>query len=400
MTDAKRLVVVGAGQAGGWAAKTLRKHDASASISLIGEEPHPPHERPPLSKEVLLGLKPPDSTYIFDRESLAASKIMLRRGCVCAIDRASNKLLLSDGDKVSYDQALLALGSRAKLISVPGNSLAGIHSLRTIEDSLAIAQQLKAGAHILIVGGGWIGLEVASAARKRGAGVTLIEQFDRLCARALPPDEVARYLLDLHRRNGVDVRLDTTVVAFGGTSRVEYAVLSSGEEISASAVVVGIGVLPNVEIAQDAGLETQNGIVVDQHCRTSDQNIFAAGDCTNQPNTFVGCRVRLESSANAQNQAIAAANVMMGNETPYQEIPWFWSDQHDVNFQLLGLPTSFEEVVTHGNVGGDRFMQFYLAAGRITAAAGINCARELRAVKRLMKTEETVTAAKLQLIML
>jgi 3-phenylpropionate/trans-cinnamate dioxygenase ferredoxin reductase component len=395
MAAPSRVVIVGAGQAGGWAAKTLRKRDASASIVLIGDEPHPPHERPPLSKDVLLGLKPPSSTYIFTRESLSVSEIALRHARAVAIDRAAKQVLLSDGDQVPYDRLLLTVGSRVKPLDVPGIALGGIHSLRTIEDSLAIERHLRAGAHIMIVGGGWIGLEVASAARKRGARVTVIEFCDRLCARVLPQGELERYLLDLQNRNGVDVRLNTTVVAFGGASKVEYAALSSGEEMPVSAVVVGIGVVPTVDTARDAGLETENGIVVDQYCRTSDPNIFAAGDCTSQPCEFLGRRVRLESWYNAQNQAIAAANVMAGDETSYQEIPWFWSDQHEVNLQLLGTPSNFDEVVTRGDVGRDRFVQFYLAKGQIMAAAGVNCAREIRSVRQLMKGKKLATPERL-----
>src|SRR5262249_9121261 len=371
MTEASRFVVIGAGQAGGWAAKTLRDHDADASIILIGEELHPPYERPSLSKDVLVGVKPLDSTYIFTREKLAASGVELRHAKVIAIDRTTKELVLADQNRVPYDRLLLTVGSRVKRLNVPGAELAGIHYLRTIEESIAIGRELGLNGHLMVIGGGWIGLEVASAARKRGMSVTIVECSDRLCSRMLPKGELAAYLLDLHRRNGVDVKLNETVTAFGGTSRVQYAVLSSGQELPVFAVVFGIGISPNVELAQAAHLEIDDGIVVDQYCRTSDPDIFAAGDCTNQPNDFVRRRIRLESWANAQNQAIAAAKAVTDSGTPYQEVPWFWSDQYHVNIQMLGLPNGFDRVATRCGPSRDQFLQFYLANDRIVAVAAI-----------------------------
>jgi 3-phenylpropionate/trans-cinnamate dioxygenase ferredoxin reductase component len=389
------FVIVGSGQAGGWAAKTLRDQGIAAPIVLIGEEPHPPHERPPLSKDVLLGRKPPESTYIFPVGTLAKADIELRHALVTQIERARKRVVLAGGESLPYDRMLLATGSRVRRLAVPGASLPGIHYLRSIEDSLVIRRELGSDAHILVVGGGWIGLEAAAAARSLGARVTLVEYAGRLCCRALPPGELATYLLDLHRRNGVDVRLKTTVTSFAGTAKVECAMLSNGEEIPVTAAIIGIGIVPNVELAGNADLAVDDGIVVDGFGRTSDPDIFAAGDCTNQPNDFLRRRVRLESWANAQNQAIAVAKAMAGGREPYQEMPWFWSDQYGVNLQLLGMPADGHTVVTRGDTAGDQFLQFYLTKDRIEAVAAVNNARELRYAKRLMQAGKAVPAEKL-----
>ena len=389
------IVVIGAGQAGGWAARTLRDEGFEGGIVVIGEEPYPPYERPPLSKEVLLGKEPADSCYLWPEGSFDELGIELRTGVgATAIDRAARTVALSDGGSIAYRKLLIATGGRVRRLPVAEAELDGVHYLRGIDDSAAIRADLGEGAKLVVIGGGWIGLEVAAAARMLGAEVTVVEALDRLCGRALTP-ELAAWLLDVHRGRGVDVRLGTTVEALTGEGRVSGARLSGGETLAATAVVIGIGIVPNVELAEAAGLEIDNGVRVDALCRTSDPDIFAAGDVTNHPNDLLGRDIRLESWENAQNQGIAAAKAMLGGETPYCEIPWFWSDQYDVNIQLVGLPAGFEQTVTRGERADGSFVEFYMKGGRIDGAAAINNPRDIRFAKRLMQARKTVDPAAL-----
>ena len=389
------IVVIGAGQAGGWAARTLRDEGFDGSVVVIGEEPYPPYERPPLSKDVLLGKEPAESSYLWPEGTFDALGIELRTGVeATAIDRETATVALSDGSSIAYGKLLIATGGRVRKLPIAGAELDGVHYLRGIDDSAAIRAELGDGARLVVIGGGWIGLEVAAAARMLGAEVTVVEALDMLCARALAPD-MAAFLLEVHRGRGVDVRLGATIDALTGEGRVDGARLSGGETLAATAVVIGIGIVPNVELAEAAGLAVDNGVVVDALCRTSDPDIFAAGDVTNHPNDLLGRSLRLESWENAQNQGIAAAKAMLGGETPYCEIPWFWSDQYDVNIQLVGLPADFEETVTRGERADGSFVEFYMKGGRIDGAASVNNPRDIRFAKRLMQAEKVVDPAQL-----
>lgn len=389
------FVVVGAGQAGGWAAKTLRDQGFEGRIVLIGDELHPPHERPPLSKEVLTGARSPESTYLWSIDALTALDIEMRLGTHAErINPQERRLKFANGESLAYDRLLLATGGRARRLDVPGASLSGVHYLRRIEDAIAIRGDLVPDARLLVVGGGWIGLEAAAAARARGAQVTLVEASDQLCGRVLPRG-LAEYLLSLHKEKGVDVRLGRAVRALLGKTRVEAAVLSDGEEIPVSAVIVGVGIVPNVELANTAGLAVDNGIVVNSLGQTSSAEIFAAGDVASHPNNFVGRRVRLESWANAQNQGIAVAKAMLSKGDSYQEIPWFWSDQYHVNLQLMGVPHAYDDVVTRGEPERHQFLQFFLSSGRVKAVAAINNPRDLRVSKRLMQSGKAIRGSAL-----
>ena len=270
-----------------------------------------------MSKEVLLGKEPAESSYLWPEGSFDELGIELRTGVeATAIDRdIQGRSRFSDGGSIAYDKLLIATGGRVRKLPVEGAELDGVHYLRGIDDSAAIRADLGEGANLVVIGGGWIGLEVAAAARMLGAEVTVVEALDMLCARALTPD-MAAYLLDIHRGRGVDVRLGATIEALTGEGRVNGARLSGGEVLPATAVVIGIGIVPNVELAEAAGLAVDNGIAVDALCRTSDPDIFAAGDVTNHPNGLLGRSIRLESWENAQNQGIAAAKAMLGGETP------------------------------------------------------------------------------------
>jgi 3-phenylpropionate/trans-cinnamate dioxygenase ferredoxin reductase subunit len=389
----RSIVVIGAGQAGGWTAKTLRDQKFAGKIILVGDEQHPPYERPPLSKDVLLGSRSPESTYLWPLTKLAELGIDLMLGCrATSIDRLNKVVTLSDGQVLAYDRLMLTTGSRVRRLGTPGADLPGIHYMRGINDTLAISQSLASGSRLLVVGGGWIGLEIAAAARRRSVDVVLVEASDQLCSRVLPPD-LACYLKHLHEDRGVRILLKTTVTRFRGKERFEFAELSDGKRIIADTVVIGIGVVPNAEIASDAGLETDNGIVVDGFGRTSDDSIYAAGDVANQPDGLGG-RVRLESWSNAQNQAIAAAKAMLGAGSPYQDLPYFWSDQYETKLQILGLFAGYDDIVVRGHKNG-RFISFYMKGDKIVAVAGVNCPQDMAIARRLMQKSAAVDPRRL-----
>ncbi len=398
MTASSIFVIVGAGQAGGWAARTLRDEGFEGRIVLIGEEDYAPYERPPLSKAVLLGEAAAESCALFPDADYRERDVEFRPGRrVTRLLPGAHRIELDDGSDLDYHRLMLATGSRPRPLPIPGVDLAGIHYLRVIPDTLAIRGDVAAGKTALIVGGGWIGLEAAAGLRKLGMEVVVVEAADQLCGRVLSP-EMGQWMLEFHTGHGVDVRLGTGVERFEGGGRVERAVLGDGSVVETPLAVIGIGVIPNTELAADAGLDVDNGIVVDETGRTSDADIFAAGDVTNHPNALFGRRVRLESWENAQNQAIATGRAMLGKGEPYAEIPWFWSDQYDVNLQLIGLPDGWDETVNRGDPAASPegpFCVFYLKGGRIDGGLAVNNGRDLRFAKRLMQAGKQVAAAEL-----
>jgi 3-phenylpropionate/trans-cinnamate dioxygenase ferredoxin reductase component len=386
------FVIIGCGQAGGWAAKTLRQEGHAQAIVMIGDERHPPYERPPLSKSVLVGSAPPESTHLFPVAAWEQLGVEHISGMTALrIDPDHRRIQLSDNRSLPYERLLLATGGRVRKLTVPGAHLPGIHYLRTIDDSLSLAAEFSSGGRLLVVGGGWIGLEVAAAARKRGVDVLLVEAANQLCGRALAVD-IAGHLDRLHRDHGVDIRLDCAVSRFEGATRLERVQLTDGRAVEVSAAVIGIGIAPNDELARTAGLAVDNGIVVDAFGRTSNPDIFAAGDVTNHPNAHLGRRIRLESWENAQNQAIVVGRTMLGKaEMPYAEVPWFWSDQYDVNVQLVGLPRDWDRIATRGSNGaGGSSLVCYFKGGRLSGAVGINSGRDVKLVRRLMQTNMPV----------
>ncbi len=385
----RRIVIVGAGQAGGWAAQTLRKEGFAGEVLLLGEEAHPPHERPPLSKAMLAGTAEPASTHLLRPDVLAA--IDWRRDTrVEAIDRAAKRVRTARGDHIGYDTLILATGTRVRRLAVPGAELPHVHYLRTIDDALALRARLVPGARVAIIGGGWIGLEVAATSRKRGADVTVIETQERLCARAAPP-LVSQHLAALHVKHGVAIRLGVGVGAITATG----ITLLDGGTVPADLVVIGIGVVPNVELAQDAGLAVDNGIVVDASARTGDRDIFAAGDCARVPLARLGRTLRLESWAHAQNHGIAAARAALGLEIRYDDTPWFWSDQYDLNLQLLGAPSQWSAPVLRGDPAHGPASAFFLTDDRLDAVIAFNAPRDLRFARKLLEARTPVRAEQL-----
>lgn len=392
------IVIVGAGQAGGWAAHALRKSRFPGRIVLLGEERHPPHERPPLSKAVLAGDAAPQSTHLFKPEAFAQLELDWRPGVrVDRIARLSKQVQLAGGDRVSYDKLILCTGGRARRVDIPGADPAGTFTLRTIEDAQALRLRLHAGTRLAVIGGGWIGLEVAATARRLGADVVVVEALGRLCERTVTSG-VSQHLVALHRDHGVEVVLNAAVLRIerqpDGQSRI---LLHGGREIPCDTIVLGVGMVANDELAREAGLacDDRGGVLVDAGCRTSDPDILAAGDVAVMDNAWAGRRVRLESWQNAQDQGMAAARSALGEPVAYAPLPWFWSDQFDMNLQIFGVPRPTHRVVARGTPGEASFSLFYLDGDRLMAAVGPNCARDLRHARRLIEKQAAVDVHRL-----
>lgn len=394
MTDTPRFVVIGAGHAGGRAAEAMRALGFGGRILLIGDEPHLPYERPPLSKELLQGK--PEMFQLMRPEAFWREKaIECRLGVrATAIDPAARTVTLADGAREAYDKLLMTTGGAVRRLAVPGADLGNVRYLRTLDESRAIDAALAPGRKVVVIGGGFIGLETAASARMRGCEVTVIELADRLMARGTLP-EISATFLALHRERGVDVRLNTGVVRLEGAGTVERVVTGGGEAIAADLVVVGVGIAPDTGLAETAGIRCANGIVVDEFCRTSVPDIFAAGDVTSHFSPVYGRHLRLESWQNAQNQAIAAARVMCGQETPYADVPWMWSDQFDAKLEIAGIPERWSEVVFRGDITGRDYMIFLLEAGRVVGAISVNQPRDMRFARRLLQTGKAVDATAL-----
>ena len=393
---ASTIVIVGAGQAGGWAAQTLRSEGFAGRVVLIGDEAHPPHERPPLSKAVLSGAAAPETTRLMKPEAFDALAVQWRPGVqVRRIDRAGKQVLLSDGTAQPYDKLILCTGGRARRLAVPGADQVPLHTLRTIEDAQALAPALRPGRSVVVVGGGWIGLEVAATARQQGADVVVVETQSRLCERTVPA-EVSAYLLTLHRAQGVRVLLGAGVRGFAraadGRSEV---LLADGSALACDTIVLGVGLVPNDELAREAGLACDGGVRVDAQCRTSDPDILAAGDVVVAPSPWAGRSLRLESWQNAQEQGMAAARSALGQAVDYQPLPWFWSDQYGMNLQIYGMPTPAHRVVQRGDAASGSFVLCYLAGNVVQAAVGANAARDLRFARRLIEQRKPVDAEQL-----
>jgi len=377
-------VIVGAGQAGGDLASALRQFGYSGRIVLIGEESAVPYRRPPLSKAFLSGDMGEEALYIKTREAYAKHDIELRTGLrVQSIDRAARTLTLVDGGHLAYDKLALTTGGRPRRLDLAGADKPNVHYVRTIDDINRLREQFKAGKRLVIVGGGYIGLEVAAVGIKKGLQVTLVEAMPRLLARVTGP-ELSQYYEQVHRRHGVDIRLGAGVQAMEGGSQVEAVVLQDGTRVPADIVIVGIGLIPNTELAEKAGLAVDNGIVVDLYAQTEDPDIVAAGDCTNHDNGFCGRRLRLESVPNASEQARVAAASICGQRVPHASVPWFWSDQYNLKLQMAGLSQGYDRAVVRGSMAADSFVAFYLREGVVIALDSVNRPADFMAGKKMV----------------
>ncbi len=390
-----RCIIVGASHAAAQLAPSLRQEGWEGEIQIIGDEPYLPYHRPPLSKAFLANEKTLEELAIRPSAFYEKNDIQLRQGYVTAIDRDSKILTLSDGQTQAYDKLALCTGSRVRKISLPGSELSGVHYLRNIADVEGIKRSLAHGSHAVIIGGGYIGLETASALRKLGMTVTVLEMADRILQRVTAP-ELSEFYMRVHQEEGVVIHANTSVKNILGKTRVEKVICADGSEYLADAVIVGIGILPNAELAEESGIPVDNGILVDEFCRTNDPDIVAVGDCTNHFNERYQRRMRLESVPNANEQAkVAAATIVgvkiVGTNKKYNSLPWFWSDQYDLKLQIAGLSEGYDQVLIRGDKSNSRsFAAFYFKGGALISADCVNRPQEFMLSKKLINEHVSI----------
>jgi len=391
-----RVVIIGAGQAAAQTIQSLRQGGFDGSISLIGAELAPPYQRPPLSKAFLKGEMAEDRLYLRPLSWYADQKIDVNLGVrAVAVDRAARRVALSDGGRAEYDRLVFATGARPRRLDVPGAELPGIFDLRTIADVEHIRPRLIEGRCVVIIGAGYIGLEAAAVARQMDLDVAVVEMADRVLARVTGPF-MSDYYRTIHEKAGVRIMLNARLTAFEQGERTGLrAVLAGGETIEADTVLVGIGILPDTDMAAAAGLEHQDGVVVDEDARTSDPDIFAVGDCTRRPLFPYGRAGRLESVHNAIEQGKQAAAAILGRPRPRPETPWFWSDQYDLKLQIAGLSAGYDDYVVRGDPATGAFAVFYLRDGVLVAVDAVNSPKEFLGSKRLIAEQARPDRARL-----
>ncbi len=389
------LIIIGAGHAAGQLVASLAQDGFTGGVTVIGDEPHLPYQRPPLSKKFLAGEIELDQLYVKPEAFYAKTGTTLMLGTrVAGIDRQARAVVTEGGPVLRYSTLVIATGSRPRALALPGADLEGVLYLRTIADVQAIRRHLEPGRRLVIVGGGYIGLELAAVAAKRGVQVSVLEQTTRVMGRGVGP-VVSAFYERLHREEGVTIATGTTIVGFEGNGRVEHVVCDDAR-VAADLVVVGVGAIPNTELAREAGLAVDNGIVVDAQCRTQDPVIHAIGDCASQLHPLLDQRLRLESVHSALEQARVTAAAICGRPPPSIQTPWFWSDQYDVKLQIAGLSAGHDQVVVRGDPErGRSFAAFYLRQGALIAVDAVNRAPEFMMSKQLIAERARVDAAKL-----
>jgi len=393
MTDT--VVIAGAGHAAGQVIATLKQKKFGGRIVMIGDEPYLPYQRPPLSKKFLAGeldaerlhFKP--ATFYDDTSIDVALNTR-----VTGIDPAKRSLSTDDGQTIAYSKLVLALGSRVRKIPVAGEELQGVFYLRSIDDVHDIRSNIAADKKVVIVGAGYIGLEVAAVCRQLGLRVTVVEMADRVMSRVVSP-QVSVFYRQQHETHGVEFMLSTGLKAIHGDDHVTAVEVGDGAMVEADFVVIGAGILPNCELAQTAGLTIDNGIAVDDRCQTSDPNIYAVGDCSSHPSDIYGRRIRLESVHNALEQAKTAASNICGIEEHYSQVPWFWSDQYDLKLQIAGLSEGYDQTVIRGEQSDKKFSCFYLKDGILIAVDAINSPRDFMRSKSLIADKAAIDPEKL-----
>jgi len=404
MPEESKYVIIGASLAGAKAAQTLREEGFGGTVLLVGAEQERPYERPPLSKGFLLGKEERSKIYVHDEGWYGEHEVDLRLGVTArSVDRAARRIELSDGQLIGYDKLLITTGASPRRLNVPGADLDGVLYLRTVADSERLAATLRSqgqvGGRVVIVGAGWIGLETAAAARSYGCEVTVVEPEKAPLCRALGP-ELGNVFAGLHRGHGVEFRLGVGVTELrgsgGASGRLESVVTSDGTAVLADVAIVGIGVQPNVSLAQDAGLDVADGILVDAALRSSDPDIYAAGDVANAWNPLLRRRVRVEHWANALNSGPAAARSMLGQQVSYDRVPYFFSDQYELGMETSGLPDGgYDEVVYRGEPASLEFIAFWLAAGRVVAGMNVNVWDVTGDIQALIRSGAQIDAARL-----
>ncbi|MCU1430771.1 MAG: NAD(P)/FAD-dependent oxidoreductase [Actinomycetia bacterium] len=394
--DSQAMVVIGGGLAAAKAVEAARISGYDGRIVLFGEETHAPYERPALSKEYLRGETDQAQITVHDEAFYAEHRIDVRTGTsVVAIDRTNHEVLTDHDELVSYSQLLIASGAAPRTLRVPGAELGGVHYLRTIDDADRLRTALLGAARVVVVGGGWIGSEVAASARQLGRPVTLVDPGPAPLHTVLGL-EVAAVYRDLHADHGVELALGTHVEALRGTTTVEEVVTADGRVIPADVVVVGVGVIPRTELAHAAGLTLDDGIAVDEHLRTADAAIFAAGDVAAATHPFYGRRLRVEHWANAQQQGIVAGRNIVGHRDPYDRLPYFFSDQYDVGMEYVGHAHDWDRVVLRGDPADRKFIAFWIKRDRIVAAMNVNIWDVVEPLRHLITARLPVDDARLR----
>ncbi len=386
----RRCIIIGASHAAAQLTASLRQEDWQGGVLLIGDEPSLPYHRPPLSKAFLAGDKTLEELAIRPSAFYEKLDVSFCQGRVVEIDRVEHRVTLEDGSVFDYDKLALCMGARVRTLALPGADLGGVHYLRNIADVTGIQADLPQAKAAVIIGGGYIGLETAASLKKQGMDVVVLEMADRVLQRVTAP-EVSEFYTRIHEEAGVDIHTNKLVSELAGSDKVRKVVCSDGTEYFADLVVVGVGVIPNTELAEQAGLKVDNGIWVDDGCVTDDRDIVAAGDCTNHFNSLFQRRMRLESVPNANEQAKCAAAAICGQHKPYQSLPWFWSDQYDLKLQIAGLSEGYDELVIRGDYQTERsFAAFYFKEGRLIAADCVNRPQEFMISKRIISGGLTI----------
>ena len=389
------ILIIGGGQAGAQAIDTLRREGYSGRLVLIGDEPQLPYQRPPLSKKFLAGEMAADRLLFRHRSFYDEHKVELKLGQrAVRIDASSRQIELDGGEILGYDRLLLCLGAESRRLTCPGADLAGVHYLRGLKDVTPIQAGIKPRGRVVIIGGGYIGLETAATCRKMDCDVTVLEMADRIMNRVVAPS-VSEYFAAEHRSHGVNILCDMWVTRLEGGTRVERVLCADGSSHAADLVIVGVGAVAVTELARAAGLACDNGIVVDEYCRTSDAAIFAAGDCTNHPSPRYGSRVRLESVDNAFEQAKTAALNMLDRPSVHDRVPWFWSDQFDNKLLIVGLTQDYDRQVLRGDPASRSFSVCYLKGRELLAVEAINHSKDYMAARKLIAERALLDPEKL-----
>ena len=386
----EHLVIVGAGQSAIQCITSLRKVDYPGLITLVGEEEHLPYQRPPLSTGFLEDTVSNERLYFKKLEFFVENKVQLKLGTKAEeIDIENNNIHLSDNTKLSFDKLVFATGSSVRKLDFPGKDLNSIHYLRGLDDALSIKKDLQTRQNIVVVGAGYIGLEVAAIAAKQNKSVTVIEMADRVMNRTVDP-QISDYYLKLHQKNGVTFKFNTSLKEIVGASNPEKVICSDGTEVKADMVIIGAGIMPNVELAENAGLSCDNGIVVNEFGKTDHANIYACGDCTNHPNKLLNKKIRLESVHNAMEQSKTVASSIINKSIEYNQIPWFWSDQYDHKLQIVGLSGEHDKVIMGGDMSEAKFMLLYTKDEKLIAVDAVNNSKEFLICKKLVANKVTI----------